>query len=261
MSYRLVSRGCVDEEEERHAPVSSYGQQDSPSRVHNRGPGGKTGGPRIPQKRRFVPASASATVLYPISGSGAGSSSSGFTIHQATNANVPLSAKHTEETKSDRHDSGLGLEGEELKKRRQRLGPSSSAPRFLARGSTDNDFEEEDIIERDNHCSTVLLSGPNTQIQRAKSSGTYQRHVATDSPPVMPSKSAPTFQTSSFETREEEQRHSYLPYEMNMDVTPSPKFDARQYQEHLLQLQQRAIEQERLQEGLSLLLPNDDGDT
>ena len=258
-SYRLVSRGCVEEEEERHTAVPAS-SQDSPSRVH-RGPGGKAGGPRKPQKRRFFSTSASATVLYPLSGNGAGSSSTGYIVQ--TQPTVPVSAKHSEDTKSDRHDSGLGLEGEELKKRKQKLVPSASAPRFLARGCAENDFEaDEDDIERDNHCSTALLPGAITQIHRAKSSGTYQRRIATDSPPVMPSKSAPTFQTSSIETREEEQRHNYLHYDhMSMDVAPSPKFDARQYQEHLLQLQQRAIEQERLQEGLSLLLPNDDGDT
>jgi ankyrin repeat protein len=44
-------------------------------------------------------------------------------------------------------------------------------------------------------------------------------------------------------------------------IPNSPTFDAHQYQKHLLDIQKQAVEQDRLQQGLSLLLPNNDGDT
>lgn len=243
---KLVSRGWEESEERQVAamPVTTTGSFSSPV-VQQEGAGnrarmatGKAGGPRIPTKRRYI-SSYSATALYPSSSSsssGNGLGSSSLSQSQPAMAFTSYHAKTTEAPKPETHDSGLGLEGEEMKRRRQAAAVSS---RYVARCSAES--EEEDVVEPD---SSAVHPGAITRPNRAKSSDSFTRNVATDSITV-----------------DEETRPRYPVYDREMDLAPSPKFDARQYQEHLFQLQQRAIEQDRLQEGLCLLLPNEDGDT
>lgn len=139
----------------------------------------------------------------------------------------------TTSRRPERSDSGLGLDVTDSKQP-----VVTQTRRYLARGCTDSD--EEDVIETDR--GTTIVS------HHSKSEPSLQQQP-TNICPIYSSKSEPTY-NNTISTHE------------LMDTTiPPAKFNPQLYQRHLVELQQRAIEQDRLQQGLLLLLPNNDGDT
>lgn len=149
----------------------------------------------------------------------------------------------------ERADSGLGLDI--VDEKRPAVVQQPARRRFLARGIPDSDDE----VETDRGTTSVVTGGQTSRVM-----------------PFHPSKSAPEA-TTNYSTTMITPPYTQRP-EM-MDTTPSPNpilaqhysssslnsFDSERYQKHLLEIQHKAIEQDRLQQGLLLLLPNNDGDT
>lgn len=121
-----------------------------------------------------------------------------------------------------------------------------SKPKFLSRGGSDSD----DDTFTDNAVHTIKSAPP------------YDHSTM----PVYPSKTAPVTTASYYSTTK---NYTMLPDSTELMETTVPNspsattttFNAQKYQRHLVELQQQAVEQNRLQQGLSLLLPNNDGDT
>lgn len=158
-----------------------------------------------------------------------------------TDAPKSLSRRNT-----DQFDSGLGLDD----------GPFTSIPSKNRSGTSkliSRCVEEDDVIERDH-------SGGG----HAKTAVTHMT-PSLDTMPVYHSKSAPSLMSTYHQPKphmnqERYQRRDFL--EQMETVSPSiTNYDTNVYQKHLEKLQQQAIEQSRLREGLTLLVPNNDGDT
>lgn len=158
-----------------------------------------------------------------------------------TDAFKSLSRRNT-----DQFDSGLGLDD----------GPFTSIPSKNRSGTPkliSRCVEDDDVIERDH-------SGG----QHVK---TAVPHLTPSlgSMPVYHSKSAPSLtpsyhQPKNHMNQEQYQRRDFL--DQMETVSPSIiNYDPNAYQKHLEKIQQHAVEQSRLREGLSLLVPNNDGDT
>ena len=210
---------------------TSYNNTNKP-RVVQRTRISSSGGPRLPQRR------------------------------YGTDAPKSLSRRNT-----DQLDSGLGLDD----------GPFTSIPSKNRSGTSkliSRCVEEDDVIERDRSGTSKLISRcveEDDVIERDHSGGgrvkTAVTHMTTslDSMPVYHSKSAPSLmstyhQPKTHMNQEHYQRRDFL--EQMETVSPSiTNYDANVYQKHLEKLQQQAIEQSRLREGLTLLVPNNDGDT
>ena len=157
-----------------------------------------------------------------------------------TDAPKSLSRRNT-----DQLDSGLGLDD----------GPFTSIPSNNRSGKPkliSRCVDDDDVIERD-HCGG----------QHVK---TAVPHLTPSlgSMPVYHSKSAPTLtsynQPKNHMSQEQHQRRDFLE-QMETVSPPITNYDPIAYQKHLEKLQQHAVEQSRLREGLSLLVPNNDGDT
>lgn len=182
-----------------------------------------TAGPRLPQ-RRYPSASTSPTRRV------------GVESFTGGRRSPPDTARRPPE----RADSGLGLE---MVTERPVPNPVPARRRYLPRGCTDSD----DDVETDrgtvvtHHYSSPSLGRPGTNM------------------PVHPSKSAPTV-TSNYTYTPHTRSSSELMATQQQRQFDS-RFDSERYQKHLLDIQHKAIEQDRLQQGLLLLLPNNDGDT
>lgn len=145
---------------------------------------------------------------------------------------------------TDQLDSGLGLDD----------GPFTSipgkhrsgTPKLIPRCVDDDDIETD-------HCGGGHVK-----------TGVPHVTASPGSMPVYHSKSAPNLMPSYHHPKthliQEHQRRDFL--EQMETVSPSiTNYDPNVYQKHLEKLQQQAIEQSRLREGLTLLVPNNDGDT
>ena len=145
------------------------------------------------------------------------------------------SPKQLYQQSPERHDSGVGLEDSYTPKR-----SASSTPRFLlARGGNESE-DEETFTDSAGH--TIKSASPTSL-------------------PFHPSKtSPPTIATASHYTLLSKRDSTEL-MDTNAVIQSPTGFDVQKYQKHLNEMQLQAVEQNRLQQGLSLLLPNSDGDT
>ena len=209
-----------------------------------------SGGPRRPVKK-YNTSLMNLDASKSINRTGTGSSNSLLAGHRYVVPDSPVvrpvypvtNVEQEHRVSSGRYDSGLGL-NEPLKIIKNKK-PVKHIPGVVSRccGSDDDD----DDLETDHVSGTVKTTSPSIQsLSTPLTKGSTYLNSYSTSIPTMER------QDSAFE-------------QMDIQSPTLPvggtSFDPTQYQKHLDDIQRRATEWSRLQEGLAMLLPNTDGDT
>ena len=235
-----ITRNCFTENQMRPTPVPMDTRQQRPLRSRT-GPQQIGGGPRLPRNRMGSLATAIDNSKTPFRSNSA-----------ATLQYVPRSSSPEERRvppvvtiAEQQFVSGINVEKTKPVKR-------SSIPGYRARCIDDCDSDDE--IQRDYHGPSPLKT--NTEISA---------FIASPQPTMKQTNSLQHSTNITFQKQDsgidQEMDTLQSPTSPPPPVTGISNYDPETYQKHLDDIKRKAMEWSRLQEGLTLLLPNTDGDT